>query len=173
MLRHLTRFFMPSLAIQHAYTLYAHLNAESRDVRFFEAWGVPDTLDGRFEMIVAHMFCYLHTMKQDASDTTDMQRLLIEAFFQDMDRSVRELGVGDTGVSKRIKVMANAFYGRLNAYELGLTNAEMFAKAVRTNVYGTLPEDAPCDVTSICAYLHEKINALKGQNVCESRFFVL
>ena len=170
MLRHLTRIFTPSLEIQHAYALYAHINAESRNARFFESFGVPDTLDGRFEMIVAHLFCYLHSLKGAEEDTTTLQRLLIEAFFEDMDRSVRELGVGDTGVSRRIKAMANAFYGRLNVYEQGLEDDEKLLKAVRTNIYGTLPEGASCDVPAMAAYLRTRLSELQGQEVWKSEY---
>ncbi len=161
---------MPSPDIQQAYALYARINAESRNQEFFERLGVPDTLDGRFEMIVAHLFCYLHVLKQDAKDTTTLQRLLIEAFFEDMDRSVRELGVGDTGVSRRVKAMANAFYGRLNAYEQGLADEETLLKAVKVNIYGTLAEDAPCDAPAMCSYMRERIHTLQSQCISEPQF---
>jgi cytochrome b pre-mRNA-processing protein 3 len=162
MLQHLTRLFTPAPAIQHAYALYAHLNQEARNPQFYSQWGVPDTLDGRFEMILLHMFAYVHTMKQSEGDTTEAQRLLIEAFFEDMDRSVRELGVGDTGVSRRVKAMANAFYGRIHAFEKGVTDEETLHRAIRTNTYGTVQDDAVCHVDALAAYLHALLATLKA-----------
>lgn len=171
MLQHFTRLFTPAPAIQHAYALYAHVNAEARDPRFYETWGVPDTLDGRFEMILLHMFAYLHTMKASGDDTTEVQRLLIEAFFEDMDRSVRELGVGDTGVSRRVKAMANAFYGRIHAFEKGLEDAAELRRAIRTNTYGTVQDDAACHTDAMANYLHAVIARLKaGVPVQDARF---
>jgi cytochrome b pre-mRNA-processing protein 3 len=170
MLRHLTRFFVPSSETQHAYALYARIVQESRASQFFEAFGVPDTLDGRFEMILLHMFCYLHTMKESGSDTTAPQRLLIEAFFEDMDRSVRELGVGDTGVSRRVKAMANAFYGRIHAFEQAIADDAALAAAIRINTYGTIEDDAACDVLAMVAHVRACLLALHGQPITESRF---
>jgi cytochrome b pre-mRNA-processing protein 3 len=159
MLRHLTRLFVPSTEIQEAYTLYALINEEARQPQFFEKLGVPDTLDGRFEMILLHMFVQLHKMKQAGEQTTEAQRLLIEAFFEDMDRSVRELGVGDTGVSRRVKAMANAFYGRIHAYETGAAEGDAaLERALRVNVYGTVEDDTLCHVKELRTYVQGRLS---------------
>ncbi len=164
MLHYLTRYFRPSPETHHAYTLYAAINAEARQERFFTEWGVPDTLDGRFEMILLHMFLYLHTMKQMGEGTTTLQRKLIEAFFEDMDRSVRELGVGDTGVSRRIKKMANAFYGRINAFETALGDDALLAESLRKNTFATA-EHIPDDLRFACEYMREKLDTLQEVDV--------
>jgi cytochrome b pre-mRNA-processing protein 3 len=164
MLHHLIRFFRPSDATHHAYTLYAHINEESRKPYFFTNWGMPDSLDGRFELILLHMFLYLHSLKQKPQDTEGLQRRLIEAFFEDMDRSIREIGVTDTGVGKRIKRMANAFYGRIHAYEKGLEDDAKLADAIRKNMFGTVKQP-PEDVSSIVEYIRRRLEELHRQDI--------
>lgn len=169
MLHQLTRYFKPSPATHQAYALYAHINEASRRPHFFESWGVPDTIDGRFEMIVLHMFIYLHSLKQKEMDSTELQRTLIEAFFEDMDRSVREMGVGDTGVSKRIKKMANAFYGRIHAYDTALDDTSALDAAIIKNVFGTLDEP-PQDVSEMRDHLHASLADLATKEIASPDF---
>jgi cytochrome b pre-mRNA-processing protein 3 len=163
MLHQLVRLFRPDEETHHAYSLYAHINECARGEHFFTQWHVPDTLDGRFELIVLHMFLYLHSMKQKPEDTMRLQRRVIEAFFEDMDRSLREFGVGDTGVGRRIKAMANAFYGRIHAYEQALGDDEALAQALRTNLYGTTTP--PETVEPVVHYVHTQIAALANQPI--------
>lgn len=159
MLQHLVRFFQPSIATQQAYLLYARLNDEARCETCYTDWGVPDTLDGRFECILLHLFLYITAMKREGAATEEMQRRLIEAFFEDMDRSVRELGVSDTGVGKRVKAMANALYGRLDAYRAALNDDTTLHEALRRNLYGTTqPPEAALGLVS--AYMRARITSL-------------
>ncbi len=166
MLHQLARFFRPSVETQHAYQLYACINEEARQARFFIDWQVPDTLDGRFELILLHMFLYLERLKEMEEDTTGFQQQLIEAFFEDMDRSIREMGVGDTGVGKRVKAMANAFYGRMHAYSQALNHDEALEYALATNLYGTV--DTPPDTLAmVVSYIHARLEALEQVNLLE------
>lgn len=169
MFQYLTKFILPSRVTKQAYALYARVNDESRNSMFFSEWGVPDTLDGRFEMILLHMFLYLHSMKQMGEGTDTLQRKLIEAFFEDMDRSLREFGVGDTGVSKRVKNMANAFYGRINAFEQGIKDDMLLDEAIRTNIFGTV-EEAPTDVSAIRLYMHQQLESLAKQPITSTAY---
>ena len=166
MLHQLIRFFKPSSELQYAYALYAKINEQARREDFFAKYGAPDTLDGRFEMILLQMFMYLHAMKIREQDSTELQRLTIEAFFEDMDRSIREFGVGDTGVGKRIKNMANAFYGRINAFEQALGDGEKLKDALLRNTFATCetkPNDAMLDWW--VSYINARIAELKMQEI--------
>lgn len=136
MLAQLVRFFKPSNEQLAAHDLYLRLVEQARNPVFYRDWGVPDTLDGRFELILLHMFLVLGRLKQER-DSYDAQQHLIEVFFNDMDRSVRELGVGDTGVGRRVKAMANAFYGRMKAYDDASEDEGALAEALKKNLYGT------------------------------------
>jgi cytochrome b pre-mRNA-processing protein 3 len=164
MLHFLTKFFAPSKETHHAYALYARINEESRQTQFFKEWGVPDTLDGRFEMILLHMFMYLRTLKDIDADSTELQRQLIEAFFEDMDRSLREFGVGDTGVSKRVKNMANAFYGRIHAFDIAIGDDTAMHDALVKNTFATAPA-APTSTDAMVRYINNTLKRLKTQPI--------
>lgn len=118
---------------------YIALVAQARNPFFFAELKVPDTLDGRFEMIVLHLFLLQHRLLQ-APEATEFARALSETFFADMDRSIREMGVADTGVGKRIKAMGKAYHGRLQAYEAGLADPTAMRAALARNLYGTVAE---------------------------------
>jgi cytochrome b pre-mRNA-processing protein 3 len=128
-----------------AHASYIALVARARNPFFYESLGVPDTLDGRFEMVLLHLFLLQHRLMSGAAQTEpdameDFSRELSELFFADMDRSVRELGVADTGVRYRIKAMAKAYHGRLIAYTTSIGDEEMLRGALSRNLYGTVAE---------------------------------
>jgi cytochrome b pre-mRNA-processing protein 3 len=113
--------------------LYDAIVAAARQPHFFENWGVPDTLDGRFDLIVLHMFLVLERLKGEPEIT---RRNLIDYFFLDMDRSLREMGVGDVSVGKKVRKMAEAFYGRLTAYADAVEQGdEALVASLQRNVY--------------------------------------
>ena len=119
---------------QTAYAEYSALVARARAPHLFEKGGLEDTLDGRFEAIVLHLF--LHKKQQTPAQTkTPGMRYIQEAFIDDMDRSLREMGVGDMGVSVRIKKMVSALYGRLQAYEESWDDEAQFNQALIRNAY--------------------------------------
>ena len=89
---------------------YRAIVAQSRQVRFYADWGVPDTVTGRFDMISLHLVLHLRRLRDEPAAKAYGQAL-VNVFFRDMDHSIRELGVTDLGVGPRIKKMGNVFYG--------------------------------------------------------------
>ena len=144
--------------------LYGAIVAQARHPVFYRDFGVPDTVDGRFEMIALHVFLVLHRLKAEPG-TEDFRQALFDTMFADMDRSLREMGVSDLSVGRHVKNMAKGLYGRIAAYEGGLADAQDAAlgEAIRRNVYGTLP--ASPDVRPLIAYLRANAAALAAQNV--------
>lgn len=123
--------------------LYAALVAQARRPEFYTRLGVPDSLDGRFELVALHAFLVLRRLKSDAEGAAAGQAL-VDLFVEDMDASLREMGAGDLGVGRRVKAMAQALYGRIAAYEAGLAGSEQtLAGALRRNVFGTAAEPGP------------------------------
>lgn len=120
--------------------LYAEAVAQARRPAFYESGGVPDTLDGRFEMVALHVFLLMQRLKGEGPAAAGLSRRLAEDLFADMDANLREMGVGDLGVGPRVKRMAKAFYGRAAAYEAGLGQPDPAAleAALRRNLYGTV-----------------------------------
>lgn len=118
--------------------------AASRAESFYLSAGVPDTLDGRFGLLAVHAFLVMRNLRGRADN---LAQLLFDRIFSQLDLNLRELGVGDMGVGKRVRVMGEAFYGSLSAYEAALKQGdEALYKALCNNLYGTLPE-APTRAT--------------------------
>ncbi len=138
MLGALRQLFIPTPP-QAARDTYIALVKASRNPFFYTALAVPDTIDGRFDLIVLHLFLLQHRLVNEPEHAAFAQ-FVSEVFFKDMDNSLRELGVADTGVSKRIKKMGKAYHGRLQAYAAGLADAESMRAALARNLYGTVAE---------------------------------
>lgn len=116
--------------------LYSQLVAQARQPGFYTACAVPDTVEGRFEMIALHAFLVMRRLKTGGA-VDRLAQDLFDLMFADMDRNLRELGTGDLGVAKRIKKLAKAFYGRIAAYEDGLNGpvAGRLEEALARNAY--------------------------------------
>ncbi len=97
--------------------LYGEIVAQARQETFYADYGVPDSLDGRFNMIVLHCFLLFYRLKNENDSEREISQAVFDLFRLDMDRSLRELGVGDTSVPKRMKKMMQVFYGRTQAYD--------------------------------------------------------
>ena len=133
---------------------------------FFAALGIPDTLDGRFEALALHAFLVLRRLKGQGAEAERLAQAIFDTMFDDMDRSLREMGVGDLGVGRRVKAMAQGFYGRIAAYDRGLAQGDdVLAEALRRNVFGTAAETATPSVrclNALCAYIRQSDQALAG-----------
>ena len=101
--------------VQAAEKVYAALVEQARSKRLYNDYQVPDTVDGRFEMVLLHLWLVMARLRHEARAILFCQSLH-DVFFQDMDQSLREMGVGDLSVGKKIKVMAQAFHGRFQVY---------------------------------------------------------
>lgn len=97
-------------------TVYEAIVAQARQSELYSELGVADTLDGRFDMIILHNDAVMYHMQAGDDRDRVFAQALIDELFRDMDRSLREMGVGDMGVGKRVKKMATVYYGRANAY---------------------------------------------------------
>lgn len=148
---------------ESAAALYRAVVEKARSPRFYSDAGVPDTLDGRFELIALHAFMVLRRLQADPERTGVLAQALFDAMFADMDRSLREMGAGDLGVGRRVKFMASSFLGRIRAYEGGLESGdEALRSALLRNLYGTV--EAPPDATvAMARYTQDQLAELEGQ----------
>jgi cytochrome b pre-mRNA-processing protein 3 len=99
-----------------AHNLYGSIVASARQPELFRHFGIPDTVEGRFETLTAHMFLFLERLRREGEGDTPLAQALVDAFFADMDTTMRELGVGDLAVPKKMRALASVFHERLNAY---------------------------------------------------------
>jgi len=137
--------------------LYGAIVAAARHVQFYETMGVADTIDGRFEMIVLHLFLVLSRLKGEGVE--DLRQRLTDEFFADMDRSLRELGVSDVAVGKKVRKIAESYYGRVTAYDKALlANPKILEEAISRNIY---PDGAPENIVrSMANYVATAVQVL-------------
>ena len=155
------KLFRKSTAPDAAFEAYRAIVAQSRQPRFYADWLVPDTVTGRFDMISLHLALLLRRLKGESS-AREFGQALVDLFFRDMDRSLRELGVTDLGVPAKVKKMGNVFYGLVGALGDALDRGVDDVEAVVTrNVYGeTTPHAA-----TLAAYLVEEAARLGREPV--------
>ncbi|BBK31454.1 ubiquinol-cytochrome c chaperone [Allostella humosa] len=136
---------------------------QARRPDFYIQAAVPDSIDGRFELIALHTFLVLHRLAPDA-EASDLSQALFDRFFADMDRSLREMGVGDMGIGKRIQHMAQSFYGRMSVYREALAGDDAgLEAALRRNLYGTVPATEAPPVAAVAAYVRAVVADLASQ----------
>lgn len=143
--------------------LCAGLAARAREPVFFLALAVPDTIDGRFDLLTFHAWLVLERL--GAAGEQNMSQALIDAIFVQFDEGLRELGAGDIGIGHRIKKMADAFYGRLKAYGDAESEASL-ADAILRNIYRGETRHADA-ARAIAAYATAVRESLARSNVGE------
>ena len=147
-----------------AQALYALAVKQARVPLFYEQFGVADTPDGRFDMIMMHVYLILRHLKSGDAQCQAIAQIVFDTMFADMDQNLREMGAGDIGVAIRIKDMAKAFYGRIAAYDEGLdsTESKSLEGALLRNAFRkTTPEDE--QVKAMASYIKTQSEALAMQ----------
>jgi cytochrome b pre-mRNA-processing protein 3 len=156
-----------SVACEAADRAYRRVVEQSRQPVFFTDYGVPDTLDGRFELICLHAFLYLHRLKTERPQANRLCQGFFDRMFADIDRSLREMGVGDLSVGKHVKRMARAFYGRVCAYEAALDGDEKALQAaLARNLFGTVFGPAPF-IHEMARYVQAAVGKLGRQSTAD------
>jgi cytochrome b pre-mRNA-processing protein 3 len=139
--------------------LYEGVVAQARQPAFYLRCGLPDSLDGRYEMIALHSFIVLRRLRALGAEAEAVAQVFVDTLVLDLDRSLREMGVGDLGVGKRVKRMAAGFHGRITAYDQGLAaGPEELEAALRRNVFGTTSPEA-WQVSAMAGYLRREVEA--------------
>lgn len=139
--------------------LHLRINEASRVPELYTRLDVPDTVEGRFECLILHVILVLRRMNQLPAPASDLAQDLVNAVFLQLDSSLRELGVGDFGVPKRMKKLGAAFYGRAAGYDstLDARDEEGLAAALARNVLGT---DMPGQAAGLARYVLASADAL-------------
>ena len=114
------------------FTLYAAAVGAARDPYHYGVLGVPDTLDGRFDLVGLYAFLVIRRLGTAAPERQAglVAQAVFDAMFSDMDISLREIGVGDMVIGKRVRAMWEAFHGRGKAYQEALDSADPSALEV-------------------------------------------
>jgi cytochrome b pre-mRNA-processing protein 3 len=151
----LDRLFRRKPADEPGLDLYAAVVAQARCPEFYEFCAVPDTVDGRFDMIALHVFLIMRRLKGQGPAATACSRSVVETMVTDMDRSLREMGVGDLGVPKRV-----AAYGE----GLDTPDDRFLIAALDRNLYGT-KEISDARLNAMAAYVRSTAAVLDATPV--------
>ncbi len=142
-------------------SLYGTIVAQARTAGFYRDYAVPDTLNGRFDLIVLHLVLLIERLNADPG-LQPLGQAVFNRFCQDMDDNLREMGVGDLAVPKEMRRMGEAFYGRAQAYRTALAaDGAALESALNRNIYG---ESGPCAACArLAAYVREAVRDLAAQ----------
>ena len=159
------------------HALYGAIVAQARSVAFYADYRVPDTVEGRFDLIVLHLVLLLNRLARPEAARGLGQTFLgqaflgqellgqelFDAFCRDLDANLREMGVGDLAVPKRMQAFAEAFYGRQAAYlaALDATDGRAFEKALARNIF---PAGNDAGAAQLARYARAAVTRLDAQD---------
>jgi cytochrome b pre-mRNA-processing protein 3 len=159
------------------FELYGAAVAAARTPGFYAEWGVPDTAAGRFELVCLHVGLLIRRLRAERNKTADdLAQAVFDAMFGDMDVNLREMGIGDLSVGKRVKMLWEGFHGRAQGYGEALDAEDLggLAAALERNIW--VKEEAPAGSGQALAEHARQVAALlAGQEMAgflrgEARF---
>ena len=139
--------------------IYGMIVTQAREPLFYRDFAVPDTVNGRFDLLLLHLWLVLRRLKT-ANDGALLSQGVFDHFCDDMDDNLRELGVSDLKVPKRMQAFGEAFYGRVAAYDMALTGGrDALAQAISKNI---LNGDSLEQARMLAAYAEAAMSVLDG-----------
>jgi cytochrome b pre-mRNA-processing protein 3 len=159
------RWFGPNPTVKKGRSLYAAAVAQARNPVFYRNLAVPDTTEGRFELYSLHVVLLLHRLKGHGPQAQDIGQALFAAYVQALDSALREMGVGDLSMAKKMRKLGEAFYGRIKAYDsalLALPDQSELEAVVGRTLYADV-KDAPIGL--ICQYAVAGVAGLSDQDI--------
>lgn len=145
-----------------AAAVYRRTAEEARRPELFESCGIPDSLDGRFDALALHAALMIDRLRREP-DGELLAQAFFDAMFQHLDLTLREIGVQDLGVGRRIKIMAEGFHGRALSYRTALAGGpEPLTEVLRRNAYGGRPPADPAVVVRLEAHARAWAVRLSG-----------
>ena len=146
---------------EFAAAVYKRTGEWARAPELFEACGIPDTLDGRFDSLALHAALVIERLRREP-DGEGLAQEFFDVMFKHLDLTLREIGVQDLGVGRRIKIMAEGFHGRALAYREALASGQSLAEVLRRNAYGGRPPVDAEPVDRLEAYVRAEADRLAG-----------
>jgi cytochrome b pre-mRNA-processing protein 3 len=158
------RLFSPTPGDPIIASLYGTIVAQARAPAFYQVYGVPDTVDGRLEMIILHAILFLRRLEREAPVLRRLGQTVFDRFCRDVDENLREMGVGDLAVPGKMRRIGEAFYGRQLAYRAALSAPDdrELAHALERNVFAGCAQ--PAGAVRLARYLQAAMEALAQQS---------
>lgn len=168
----LARLFRRKPFEREGYLLYGAAVAAARRPEFYLEMGVADSLQGRFDLVGLHVALLIRRLRHDEDAAgKEIAQAVFDAMFNDMDMNLREMGVGDMSISRRVKGLWEAFHGRAQAYEAALDAGDVSAleaALLRNLMAGHAPEN-PAALPRLAAHAVAMDAALAGQPMAALR----
>lgn len=149
-----------------ALALYKQALAATRQPEFYTTGGVPDTFDGRFDLLML----LTHPMFRVLAREGRLTQSLYDTMFLNLEQSLRQMGAGDLGVPKHMRRMMKAYNGRMDAYESARLGERKWEEALIRNLFGTTPEADPAPMAAYAARLNEAADNVTADDMREGRF---
>lgn len=146
------RFFFRDKTDPRIRGLYDGAVAQARLPVFYRDFGVPDTIDGRFDMVLLHIVPLVDALRDESGAIAPEGQALFDHFVEDMEQNLRSMGVGDVTVPKKMKKMGEAFYGRFDAYR-STSDRAAIAAAVARNVLGDVERGGSSEALALADYV--------------------
>jgi len=167
----LERLFRPRPAREAGKALYAAAVGQARKPALYRDLAAPDTAEGRFEVYSLHVMLLLDRLRHPASEAgpeaAEVSQALFDTYLKDLDHALRELGVGDLSVGRKMRKLGEAFYGRGKSYDAAFAalpdKAALEALLVRTVYAGVAADAAP----RLVAYVLAQRRALAAQPMAD------
>jgi len=138
--------------------IYGMIVAQTREPLFYRHLNVPDTVDGRFDLLILHLWLVLRRLRGVGSE---LSQALFDRFCDDMDDNLREMGVGDLAVPRRMQAFGEAFYGRTAAYDLAWSESEArLAEALQKNIFNGEHRDGAAGLAAYTGRVSAHLAAL-------------
>lgn len=146
---------------EFAAAIYRRVGEQARAAELFEACGIPDTLDGRFDSLALHAALMIDRLRREP-DGEALAQAFFDAMFRHLDLTLREIGIQDLGVGRRIKIMAEGLHGRGLAYREALNGGPTpLVEVLHRNAYGgRSPQEQ--SVVRLEAYVREYARSLEA-----------
>ena len=160
----LSKLFGRGSRDEAARKLFESVVKQSRNPVFYTDLQVSDTVDGRFDMVTLHAYLILRRLKAEGDPSAALGQQFFDVMFDNFDENLRELGVGDIGIGRRIKKMASAFFGRVKAYDEALESMEN--DNLKTALHRNLYKDVDAEdlaVSKMAAYIRWQDKELSKQ----------
>lgn len=153
-----------TILIEH---IHGEIVAAARAPALYAQWAAPDTLDGRFEMVVLHAGLAMRRLSQLGDTGAQISQDLVDCVFRHLEDALREMAIGDAGVVKRMKSMIESFYGRNGAYAAALDagDDQRLAAALARNVYQASDIDAAPSARDLAGYVRRVATAFESRAV--------
>jgi cytochrome b pre-mRNA-processing protein 3 len=141
--------------------LYDQILAQARDPSLYVAGSVPDTVEGRTDMMLLHLFLLMHRLRDEEGEVLDVARDVCDRFFAELDRAMREMGVGDLTVPKKMRKIADIYAGCSSSYGNALQSADAgeLPQTLWRNVYARR-QDRLTEAEVLASYVRRAAAAL-------------